>query len=113
MDPIYEAYTGSINEAKSITIKDIGIPEYLNKLKAKGINFDLKKTKAEDWEIGVLNDILNTAADAPGKDKRKMIKKVIGYLSAYGKPYTYMEDPKGTAKLYVYDKQGKEAVVIS
>lgn len=112
MNKIYEAYQQSINEANTITIKDISIPEYLAKLKAKDINFELKKTRIEDWEISVLNDILNTAADSP-KDKRKMIKNVVGYMSAYGKPYTYMEDPNGTAKIYIYDKQGKEAVVIS
>lgn len=113
MDPIYEAYTSSIIESMSITIKDIGIPEYLEKIKVKKINFDLKKTKVENWEIDVLNGILNTAANSPGTNKRKMIKNVIGYLSAYGKPYTYMEDPRGKAVLHVYDKQGKEAVVIS
>ena len=112
MDPIYESYKQALNEAKSITIKDISIPEYLGKLKKNGVNFELKKTKAEDWEIGVLNDILNTAADAP-KNKRTVIKQVIGYLAAYGKPYTYMEEPSGAAKLFIYDKQGKEAVVIS
>lgn len=77
----------------------------------RAIKVDMPKRKLQPWENEIVQGILKTLDGV--KNKRKATKKVIGYLSAMGRPWTYMEDPKGRETLYIYDKAGKQIMQIN